>query len=167
MCLWFWFLATQKIKFSIKDFFSKCDQFQKKIRVWSHLLKKFLMENFIFCEASILISVFNKQAVWSYEKVINGFMSLFNFYADSFQECKLQDILHITFFPAGEKVPSYTSKEKYDHLLSVKSFFQFGIQWENGWRVSPHIAVFSQIVGIWKPDKTRILVYFTKCECGY
>ena len=28
--------------------------------------------------------VFNKQAVWSYEKVINGFMSLFNFYADSF-----------------------------------------------------------------------------------
>ena len=111
--------------------------------------------------------VFNKQAVWSYEKVINGFMSLFNFYADSFQECKLQDILHITFFPAGEKVPSYTSKEKYDHLLSVKSFFQFGIQWENGWRVSPHIAVFSLIVGIWKPDKTRILVYFTKCECGY
>ena len=33
--------------FSIKDFFSKCDQILNLLR--SHLLKKFLMENFIFC----------------------------------------------------------------------------------------------------------------------
>ena len=32
-----------------KDFFSKCDQIRKKLRIWSHLLKKSLMENFIFC----------------------------------------------------------------------------------------------------------------------
>ena len=37
---------AQKVKFSIKDFFSKCDQI---LWIWSHLLKKFLMENFIFC----------------------------------------------------------------------------------------------------------------------
>ena len=36
------------MKFFIKDFFSKCDQILKKLRVWSHLLKKSLMENFIF-----------------------------------------------------------------------------------------------------------------------
>ena len=36
-------------KFSIKDFFSKCDQIRKKLPIWSHLLKKSLMENFIFC----------------------------------------------------------------------------------------------------------------------
>ena len=41
--------AGQKIKFSIKDFFSKCDQIRRKLRIWSHLLKKSLMENFIFC----------------------------------------------------------------------------------------------------------------------
>ena len=35
------------MKFSIKDFFSKCDQIRRKLRIWSHLLKKFLMENFI------------------------------------------------------------------------------------------------------------------------
>ena len=40
---------AQKMKFSIKDFFSKCDQIRKKLRIWSHLLKKSLMENFIFC----------------------------------------------------------------------------------------------------------------------
>ena len=42
-------LAAQKMKFSIKDFFSKCDHIRKKIckklRIWSHLLKKSLMEN--------------------------------------------------------------------------------------------------------------------------
>ena len=42
-------LTAQKMKFAIKDFFSKCDQIRRKLRIWSHLLKKSLMENFIFC----------------------------------------------------------------------------------------------------------------------
>ena len=42
-------ITTQKLKFSIKNFFSKCDQIHSFMRIWSHLLKKFLMENFIFC----------------------------------------------------------------------------------------------------------------------
>ena len=37
------------MKFSIKDFSSKCDQIRRKLRIWSHLLEKSLMENFIFC----------------------------------------------------------------------------------------------------------------------
>ena len=37
------------MKFSIEDFFSKCDQIRRKLRIWSHLLKKPVMENFIFC----------------------------------------------------------------------------------------------------------------------
>ena len=37
------------MKFSIKDFFSKCDQISRKLRIWSRLLKKSLMEIFIFC----------------------------------------------------------------------------------------------------------------------
>ena len=41
--------TAQKMKFSIKDLFSKCDQIGRKLRIWSHLLKKSLMENFIFC----------------------------------------------------------------------------------------------------------------------
>ena len=36
-------------KFSIKDFSSKDYQIRRKLRIWSHLLKKSLMENFIFC----------------------------------------------------------------------------------------------------------------------
>ena len=48
--------TAQKMKFFIKDFFSKCDEICNFLRIWSHLLKKSLMENFIFC-AAILASV--------------------------------------------------------------------------------------------------------------
>ena len=40
--------TTQKMKFSIKVFFSTCDQIRRKLRIWSHLLKK-SMEKFNFC----------------------------------------------------------------------------------------------------------------------
>ena len=45
--------TAQKIKFSIKDFFSKYDQVRSFLRIWSHLLKKSLMENFIFCTVGV------------------------------------------------------------------------------------------------------------------
>ena len=40
--------TAQKMKFSIKDVFSKCDQISMKRRIWSYLLKESLMVNFIF-----------------------------------------------------------------------------------------------------------------------
>ena len=43
------FITAQKMKFSIKDFFSKCDQIRSFLRIWLHLLKKSLIENLIFC----------------------------------------------------------------------------------------------------------------------
>ena len=39
---------AQKLKFSIKDFFSKCNQISRRLRIWSHLLKKPLINKFIF-----------------------------------------------------------------------------------------------------------------------
>ena len=36
----------------IQDFFSKCDQIRSFLRICSHLLKKSLMENFIFSALS-------------------------------------------------------------------------------------------------------------------
>ena len=41
--------TAQKMKFSIKDFFGKRDQIRSFLQIWSHLLKNYLMENFIFC----------------------------------------------------------------------------------------------------------------------
>ena len=39
--------TAQKMKFSIKDFFSKCNQIHSLLQIWSHLLKKSLVENFM------------------------------------------------------------------------------------------------------------------------
>ena len=40
---------AQKMKFFIKDYFSKCDQIRNSLGIWSHLLKKSLTESFSFC----------------------------------------------------------------------------------------------------------------------
>ena len=42
------------MKFSVKDLFSKCDQIHRRLPIWSHLLKKFLKKNFIFCAVTVV-----------------------------------------------------------------------------------------------------------------
>ena len=41
--------TAQKMKVSIKDFFGKCEKIRSFLRICSHLIKKSLMENVIFC----------------------------------------------------------------------------------------------------------------------
>ena len=43
------FYTAKKMKFPIENFFSKCDQIRTFLQIWSHLLKNFLMENYILC----------------------------------------------------------------------------------------------------------------------
>ena len=60
-CSWFYDKSEEisinshciKMKFSIKDFFSKCDHIRRKLRIWSHLLKKSLKKNFIFVQCLV------------------------------------------------------------------------------------------------------------------
>ena len=49
--------TAQKLKFSINDFFSKRDQICRKLRIWSHLQKKLLIENFICCAVIVKITL--------------------------------------------------------------------------------------------------------------
>ena len=41
-------VTAQKMKFLIHGFFNKCDQIRSFLQIWSYLLKKSLMEKFIF-----------------------------------------------------------------------------------------------------------------------
>ena len=53
-----------------KDFFSKCDQIRSFLQIWSHLLKKSVMENFIsLCK-------FNTGLIW-YKVFKNGPSKIF------------------------------------------------------------------------------------------
>ena len=58
-------LTTQKMKFSIKDFFSKCDQIRNFLRIWSHFLKKSVMGNFIFCAVAVVFYPVNIPSYYS------------------------------------------------------------------------------------------------------
>ena len=52
--LFLWLATAQKNEVFVKDLFSKCDQIRMKLWIWPHLLKRFLMKNFIFCEVNCL-----------------------------------------------------------------------------------------------------------------
>ena len=54
----------KKKKFSLKDFSSKYDRIHRKQRIFSHLLKKYLMENFIFGAMSEI------ELTWYGQKVV-------------------------------------------------------------------------------------------------
>ena len=56
--------AAQKVKFSIKDFFCKCGQICSLLRIWPHLLKKSLFENFILCSVIGGTNFFTKMQCW-------------------------------------------------------------------------------------------------------
>ena len=51
--------TAQKMKFSIKDFFGKCDQIRSFLWIWLYLLKKSLTENFIFCVVQLFLWFFD------------------------------------------------------------------------------------------------------------
>ena len=58
-------ITTQKIKFSIKGSFGKCDQIRSFQRIWSHLTRKSLIENLIFCAVKLTnCAVFSFGSNW-------------------------------------------------------------------------------------------------------
>ena len=61
----------KKMKFTIKDFFRKCDQLRSFQHIWSQLLNKSLMENFIFVQCMLLcnFSLKNNTAIYSSQEI--------------------------------------------------------------------------------------------------
>ena len=91
--------TAQKMKFSIKDLFCKYYKICRELRILSHLLKKSLMGNFIFCAVS----------VWNASNFAVLLVHLFqdlNIFVDSkknrkwFKNCKNQRVLkkHMVVF---------------------------------------------------------------------
>ena len=86
--------TTQKMRFSFKDLFNRCEQIRSFVRICSHLLRNFLTEKFIFC-ALICAS---RQTKNYCEEENNLFVaSLFTFFEKNLQifyrqlfRCKVQ-----------------------------------------------------------------------------
>ena len=70
----------KKMKFSIKNFFSKCDQIYSFLRNWPHLLKKSLTENFIFRAVYLFIFLFVLHNIYHNVRIFLCDRCLFRFY---------------------------------------------------------------------------------------
>ena len=114
--------TAQKMKFSIKDFFSKCAQIRKKLRVWSHLLRKSLMENFIFC--AVLGELWYGITVQKMKFSIKDFFNK----CDQIRRHLLKKSLMENFIFCTETVCSVYSKEK--KRKRVTNFSSFFLKWK-------------------------------------
>ena len=105
------------MKFSVKDFFSKCEQIRSKLRNWSHLLKKSLMENFIFC-AVIITNLFMN-------------LTMRNFWFQSFKSIFSYQSLYSLYFAEILETVTIVSKNQiyawriFWVLIHVGSFIRF------------------------------------------
>ena len=54
------------MKFSVKDFFNKCDQIRSFLWIWSYLLKnpKWKTQFFVQCKKSVVVYIFFKFLVY-------------------------------------------------------------------------------------------------------
>ena len=102
--------ASHKMKFSIKDVFSKCDQIRSLLQIWSHLLKKSLMENFIFWT---ILTVFENPG---YAFVVLC-MGVISFFAISFLS-----IFYLNYYYTAQKkkfsIKDFDFCSKYDQICS-------------------------------------------------
>ena len=68
-----WFMSTaHKMKFSINNFFSQCDEICSFLRIWSHSLKKSLMESFIYLSFFCVMGL--KWGIFSFENLSPKFL---------------------------------------------------------------------------------------------
>ena len=56
----------------MKDLFSKCDKIRSFLLIWSHLLKKSLTENFIFCavDEPSFAHIYRQRRTWVMELIV-------------------------------------------------------------------------------------------------
>ena len=115
------------MKFSIKDFFSKHDQIRRFLRIWSHLQKKSLMENLIFCAVTLKQYLRCLSECFFIEKL---FLLFFKDYNSLLMLQSSQFKVNIT-----SKIPKF--------IGFIKSASRFGHSKEN--RVFMHLYIISNI----------------------
>ena len=66
--------TAQKMKISIKDFFSKYDQIRIFLRICLHVLNKSLIENLIFC--AVLSQLIHSVPLFSYLSILYNILQI-------------------------------------------------------------------------------------------
>ena len=120
------------MKFSIEDFLSKCDQIRRKLRIWSHLLKKSLMENFIFlCNECCLYSWTSVERQLSHFWYFFGWMSdslapWFTWFNSKYVKCVPEFVI---IFYASEKTKRFDNNDILLQRMKTRMYFMCLSSW--------------------------------------
>ena len=117
---------VQKGKFSMKNFFSKCDQIRRKLRIWSHLLKKSLVTNFIFCAAMSMSHHVNEEHILkvallgtlTHDKAVDTWEIVLNLYVEFSNLCNVLE--NVLLFSNLKNFPWY-EKNKVFYISNFKT----------------------------------------------
>ena len=64
------------MRFSFKGFVSKCDKVHSFLRIWSHLMRKFLIENIIFCVVYFQMCIYSSSSVHNFSYLTKSWQIL-------------------------------------------------------------------------------------------
>ena len=142
-------ITVQKMKFSIKDFFSQCDQICNFLWIWPHLQKKSLMENFIFYAVDIF-SVWCFLSWYAHKSNYSNDLSPMGRSLSQFRNiiplslAYLSTVTDKVFGENSSFYVKYHTTERFEFLFSrslllllAKSFF-----WEWDWALHEILALF-------------------------
>ena len=164
--------TTQKIKFSIKVFFCKCDQIRRKLRIWSHLLKKSLMKNFIFCAVVV--------ACRSLLPISYKIYKFSHTYFDTELSEKLIELKFITTIT--ESLGGFAALKKIKLISKVFYSWRIKIRYVKRWHLKVNFVFKNHVISQAKVSKaypmmpswennrtncTRSQDYTSKCFCEY
>ena len=94
------------MKFSITDFFSKCDQIHSFLQIWSYLRNKSVMENLIFCAVLGVLGLGTLDVLELYKKYNPNFA------------VKVLPLFHLWM-----KDTEFVGDKKFERLLKYIKFF--------------------------------------------
>ena len=122
----FFITHCKKMKFSVKDFLSKYDQIYHFLRIWSHLLKKPLMQDSIFCAVNQIIQPHSSRTDTNEalgftlsEKVFNGLKPIL------MRECCLLNAESRNYVTNNELLGIFCAVEKCKYYLINHNFFVY------------------------------------------
>ena len=136
------------MKFSIKNFLSKFDQIRRKLlQILSHLLKKSLMENFIFCAVDYLDPLALKCKFDFWVGILSFLIrKLFCF----FENCKVGTESELTEIYTVKKSKSSIEKEQIYALTSLPKIGKLYIR-----KLKEIIGLMRFLNCIWEDSKSN------------
>ena len=141
------------MKFSIKDFCIKYDQIRSSLRIWSYLLKKSLMANFIFCAVTSINTILLCKILDPWRESPRKYLLACRFV------CWVICCFVYLFF----RLSRVFSRNRWRHfLVSCVAFFAWPLNCKFFWLVCTY---FKKCDGAWFCEKNLCVIFFTWIFC--